>query len=561
MTSLRRYAPFALLVATQMVLVLVAPSHGASGGTQLGGQFQGGPAAESGVTGGAGVSGSVGTGAPGTTGVPGATGTTTGATGGGATGGTTGSTSGAGGLASGSTTGQKFCITGLADHLPCVPKWAGGDNGGATWPGVTANKVTILMYRAKANAAVDAILRKSGNYTDPSVEQQMVRVVNDWINKHFQLYNRKLDIKWVQGSCDIAPPDDSCFRGDADNLVSSYHPYAVFWDSDTNEPAFFDELARKGVVSWGGWAFTDKFDQSLRPYHYDLLMGGDTQAEIVGRWYCQRLANQKARFAGDATLKGTLRKVAVIHPDVATVNPSAQLLESIIKKCDKNGAMDAPYDSNTSTAAQQSTTNTAKYKSAGVTSLIWFSDLIAPAYATAAQSAQNWYPEEIIAGEGLLDYDSLAQNYDQTEWAHAFGPSDLANSTLISKTDAGLIWKAEGQSGNPDPNSNLLTSYALSVAGGIQAAGPKLTPLTYEYGMLTMPGYNSWAQWHDPSLTYVKYGKGDYTGISDIREVYWDPNKTSPTNGQQGAYVPLNGGRRYQINDIPSGEPALPPSV
>jgi len=70
MTSLRRYAPFALLVATQMVLVLVAPSHGSAGGTQLGGQFQGGPAAQSGGPGAPGVSGSVGTGAPGTTGVP-----------------------------------------------------------------------------------------------------------------------------------------------------------------------------------------------------------------------------------------------------------------------------------------------------------------------------------------------------------------------------------------------------------------------------------------------------------------------------------------------------------
>ena len=52
----------------------------------------------------------------------------------------------------------------------------------------------------------------------------------------------------------------------------------------------------------------------------------------------------------------------------------------------------------------------------------------------------------------------------------------------------------------------------LSVAGGVMAAGPKLTPLTYEYGMLTQPGYDSWAQWHDPQLIYIKYGKGDYTG-------------------------------------------------
>jgi hypothetical protein len=186
------------------------------------------------------------------------------------------------------------------------------------------------------------------------------------------------------------------------------------------------------------------------------------------------------------------------------------------------------------------------------------SDPIAPAYGTKAAAAQNWFPENVIAGGGLLDYDALAQTYDQTEWANAFGPSDIGLQTGVDKSDAGRIWRAEGRSGSPNANANLLTTYFLSVCQGIMAAGPKLTPLTYEYGMLTAPGYNQWSKWHDPTLTYIKYGRGDYTGISDIREVWYNPSKTSDTNGRPGAYVPLNGGRRYQLNDIPSGEPTKP---
>jgi hypothetical protein len=563
MSSLRRYAPFALLVATQMVLVLVAPSHGSGGGTQLGGQFQGGPAAQSGGTVAPGVNGSV-SGAPGTTGVPGApggTGTTTGSVGSGAT--TGGSTNGTATLASGTTAGGQLCVTGLTEHLPCVPKWAGGNNGGATWAGVTDKQVTIVMYRPKDNAAVNAILQSTGTYTPPSAEQQMIGVVGDWINKHFQLYNRKIKFIWTQGSCDIAPPVDSCFRGDADNLVSQYHPFAVFWTGDTNESAFMDELSRKGVVNWGGWAFTDQFAQSLRPYHYDVFMGGDTQADITGRWICQRLANRPPKYAGDATIKAQpVRKFAVTYPNTAMTTPAAKRLENIIKGCDKNHFVyDSPYSSDTSTAAQQATTNTAQTKNAGVTSVIWFSDPIAPAYGTKAQASQNWFPEEVIAGEGLLDYDALAQAYDQTEWAHAFGPSDIAEQYPINDSDAGLIWKAEGQSGSPNQNANLMTSYMLSVAGGVMAAGPKLTPLTYEYGMLTQPAYDSWEQWHNPHLEYIKYGKGDYTAISDIREVWYNPSQTSPTNNRPGAYVAMNGGRRYQLSNIPSGDPGFPASV
>jgi hypothetical protein len=47
--------------------------------------------------------------------------------------------------ASGQTTGKPFCITGINEHPPCVETWAGGDNGGATWQGVTGKTIDIVM--------------------------------------------------------------------------------------------------------------------------------------------------------------------------------------------------------------------------------------------------------------------------------------------------------------------------------------------------------------------------------------------------------------------------------
>lgn len=570
MTGLRRYAPFALLVAAQIVLVFVAPSKGTqSANGPLGGEFNGSaPTAQvspgavaPGTTGGSGAAAAVGGG----TAAGGATGTTS-SSGGAAPVGASGSTvakqRGVSAPASGTTTGKPFCVTGLNEHPPCVATWAGGNNGGATWQGVTAKTIDIVMYRPKSNAAVDAILRSTGTYTPPAAEKQQFLLVADWINKHYQLYGRKIVPHYVTGNCDIAPPKDSCFRSDADSIVSKYKPFALFWDSDTNEPAFFDELSRKGVINWGGWGFADSFNDNLRPYHYDLFMGGDTQAQMTGEWYCKRLAGHKAEYAGSASLRSKTRKVVVIYPDTAVTTPAAQHLESIIKSCAGSSAViDGKYSSDTSTAAQQSTTNTAKYKAAGATTLIWMSDPIAPAYGTKAAAAQNFFPENVIAGGGLLDYDALAQTYDQSEWRHAFGPSDLGSTLPIDKTDAGKIWKAEGKSGSPNANANLGTSYFLALSEGLVAAGPKLTPLTYEYGLLSAPGYDEWAKWHDASLIYIKYGRGDYTGVSDIREVYYDPNVKSPTNGRSGGYIALNHGQRYQLNQIPSGEPKLPAGV
>ena len=566
MSGLRRYAPFALLVAAQIVLVIVAPSNSASQGNALGGQF------------GSGTPGAASSSAPlpqqsgGPSTLPG------GAPPAGAGSGTTPGSSSAGGSvsagsgrarqagvaapATGSSTGKPYCVTGLLEHSPCIAQWAGGDNGGATWQGVTAKTVTVVMYRYKDNAAVNAILRATGTYISAQDEKDQFLLVTDWINKHYQLYGRKIVPVYYTGNCDIAPPDDTCFRSDADQIVRQYHPFAVMFDNDSAESAFFDELSRKGVVNWGGWHFTDSFSNNLRPYHYDLFMGGDVQADYAGSWYCRRLANKKARFAGDASLRAKVRKVSVIYPDSAQTTPSAQRLMNIIKQCaGKNAVYDGKYSSDTSTAAQQATTNTANTKAAGVTTVLWFSDPIAPAYGTKAQSSQRWHPEEVLAGSGLVDYDALAQAYDQGEWAHAFGPSDLGKAVDIMQVDAGLIWKAQGRSGKPNGSANLLTTYELSLVSGIMAAGPKLTPLSYEYGLLTAPGYDQWNKWHDPRLVFVDWGRSDYSGISDIREVYWDPNAPSPTNGSRGAYVPLNGGRRYQLADIPRGEPKLPAGV
>jgi hypothetical protein len=565
-SSLRRYAPFALLVAAQIVLVVVAPSHATTSGSTLGGQFGGDG------TGLPGASASPGSTVPGVTAGGQQPAGTTGVTGPGTTGPTT-VTGGTGSSkvarrvgsrppASGTTTGKPFCVVGLLEHPPCVATWAGGSNGGATWPGVTATSVTVVMYRPKDNAAVNAILRETGTYTPPAAEKQQFEIVTGWINKHYQLYGRKLNPVYVQGNCDIAPPDDKCFRGDADKLVADHHPFAVFWDADTNEPAFFDELSRKGVINWGGWAFADSFNNNLRPYHYDLFMGGDTQAQLTGTWYCNRLAGHKAIRAGQASLRKQVRKVVVIYPDTPQTTPPAEHLKRVIAGCAGSGAViDGKYSSDTSTAAQQATTNTAKYKNDGATTLLWFCDPIAPAYGTKAATAQNFMPENVIAGSGLVDYDALAQTYDARQWRHAFGPSDLGATTPIMQVDAGRIWKAEGHSGKPNANSNLLTAYTLSMSEGISAAGPKLTPLTYEYGQLTAPGYDEWSKWHDPRLVYIDWGKSDYTGISDIREVYYDPNKRSATNNRNGAYIALNGGRRYQVNDMPHGEPSLPSRV
>ena len=95
------------------------------------------------------------------------------------------------------------------------------------------------------------------------------------------------------------------------------------------------------------------------------------------------------------------------------------------------------------------------------------------------------------------------------------------------------------------------------MAIGIQMAGPRLTPQTFQAGMFAYPpklgpaGY--WWFGGQPKNIH------NWTGPHDVREVYWDPTATSKIDGAPGAYVSLDGGQRHENGMWPAGlSPQIP---
>jgi hypothetical protein len=559
----KRYAPFAVLASGIMLLVVVAPSRPAASSTSNPfAQYAGvpSPGAQAGAgqapASGASPSASAAAGSTGSGVAPGAAGST------GAIAGVGSVSSGPGGssLKAGDTS---HCVHGrqfgeLKTAPPCTPKFA-GDNGGSTWTGVTKDTIEFVYYREKDNPAVKAIEQAGGLYSNPPDQQAFLQVAQDFINTHYELYGRKLRIDWFQGNCSPAPPDPACDRNDADAIVAQYHPFMVLYDNNSNLPEFYDQLARDQTMSMGGWHFADTFDQQLRPWHWDLFMGGLYQAELTGEWWCKRMANHPARYAGDAGLQVQTRKAAIITPQYPTNVESADHLAAIINQCAPNTAEVIPYASDTTTATAQANSDVAKEQKDGITSLLWFSDPIAPVYGTAAEDSQRYHPEEVLVGSGLLDYDALAQLYDQNEWKNAFGPSDIQDQPDFSQTDAAIVWHTEKQSGDPYSSANLPWGYLAAFSYILDLVGPTLNPGTFEQAAFRGPYENFWKDAHDPGHPYVTYGPnpsvdGAYTGIHDEREVVWDPNATSPINGKKGAYVDLEGHARFMLGAWPSTE-------
>jgi hypothetical protein len=352
------------------------------------------------------------------------------------------------------------------------------------------------------------------------------------------------------GDCPTTPPDYEACNAAAQKVVKE-KPFAVFWITSLYATVY-DIWARAGIPSFGGSTFDASFYTRNRPFRYDLGMDGSKSADHIAEYYCKKLAGKPADHAGTnihPTIGGrdTRRHLGIIVPEIEANVLTAQRVRAKVDQC--NGGDPAPllrtYKSNIETATEQTQATVSALISAKVTSVVCMCDPIAPVFLTSGMTSNAYFPEFVLPGLGLLDYDLLGRLYDKRQMEHAFGPSNLPVLTHLDDTDQARVWRATGRSGHPcgDNGCGLPWAYLNFVGMAIHMAGPQLTPLTIERGLLQdLPDL-----YGGPQTSLISFGPGDYTGNEDAKEVYWDANARSAVDGKAGAYVPLNGGRRYRL--------------
>ena len=120
-------------------------------------------------------------------------------------------------------------------------------------------------------------------------------------------------------------------------------------------------------------------------------------------------------------------------------------------------------------------------KAAGVTTIVFNGDPVAPRDFTKEATAQEYFPEWVVSASTLVDVSAFARTYDQEQWKHAFGVTQLAARTPTDQIGAFFIYKwftgvdppADGHASA----SSLRTRRCSSPS--IQAVGPNLTPQTF----------------------------------------------------------------------------------
>lgn len=430
-----------------------------------------------------------------------------------------------------------------------------GDNGGATAPGVTSDTIKVVMYQAQPSDPVLNYITAAVKVDDTN--DQTFQTIQNWTKfyeTYYEMYGRKVEL--VSFTATGQATDEVAARADATTIAEDIKPFAV-WGGPILTTAFEDELAARKVLCIDCGPATS-YDQMSKNGPYLWTLGSipeQTQTHVV-EYISKQLASGDAEHAGDPAMQTQPRKFGLIY---LTTNSESERVEANFEKnLDDNGvqlaekvAYKSPVDLQTD-APQL----IAKLKAAGVTSVIFSGDPVAPGPLTVAATGQEYFPEWILTGAALTDTTAFARTYDQKQWAHAFGVSQLAARVDPQKSGTLYLYRWFFGADPPAPTGSptRVVEPALFYAV-VQGLGPNLTAQGFQDALFAAPPTPRALT--QPSLSYGNKGiwpETDYMGVDDATEVWWNPDATGADEIQRngkGMYEYVAGGQRYLPGEWP----------
>ena len=446
---------------------------------------------------------------------------------------------------------------------PCVPPFS-GDNGGSTYQGVSKDKIRVVFFQPEADPAVNAALTAAGANNTPEEQRATMADYVDYFNHTYETYGRQVELIYRQGSGKT--DDDAVGRADALAIATEDKAFAVFGSPVSTK--YTEELAARHVLCICTTSQPQEMYERLAPYiGYTTLMASTQgyihRAEYVGK----RLAGRKAVHAGTSDgvpLSTANRKFGLLWyetPDHAYAQGVTFFVKELKEKYNVSLAENLSYPSDYAQVSERARPLIQRLKSAGVTSVIFSGDPIAPAIFTKEATRQLYFPEWIITGSALTDTTLFARTFDQQQWVRAFGISFL---TARSPEEAGSAYKTHvWYHGRPPTASNqygVIYPTPFTFFTGVHLAGPNLTVQSWQAGLFSYPLTGSGRK----TSATTSYGHHniwpftDYTNLDDVTEIWWDPNANGEDEvGNQGVgmYRYVDGGVRYLPGQHPTTDP------
>lgn len=424
-----------------------------------------------------------------------------------------------------------------------------GDNGGETSKGVTGEAIKVVAYVAmEDDPIIDYITQAIAN--DDTVEQagETIQGYADLFNATYQLYGRQVEVEILVGS---GPANDEVTaRADAVRAADEMGAFAVV-GGPVLTSAFADELAAKGVVCIGCTAGNPEFYEERAPYLFGPAINTDQVLVHLVEYMTKKLVGKPAEHAGDEALQGTERKFGYLWIESNdTSAEQAERFETLLADEDVELAESISYTLDPARLQEQATSVITRLKQAGVTTVVFSGDPVAPTTFTTEATAQDYFPEWVLGPQALVDTTAFSRGYDQEQWAHAFGPSPLTVKPDQTQRGHWVLYEWFHGTEPPAPDTSpVLFPNVATLFAGLQAAGPELTPETFQAGMFSRPPTPRYTT--ETSLSYGQHGLwegDDRNGSDDMTEIWWDPDATGEDEiGKEGTgmWRYVDGGARY----------------
>ena len=424
-----------------------------------------------------------------------------------------------------------------------------GDNGGETASGVTGDSIKIVVYQGPDDDPVISYITSAITVEDSNAEEEeVIRDMYDYYGTYYELYGRTVDVEFFTGS-GIAN-DEVSARADAVRIAEDIQPFAVV-GGPTLTSAFADELAARGIVCISCTPGQDtSWYQERDPYVWSIGASAKQAQSHVLEFIGAQLVGKPAEFAGDEEFTTTERRFGLVY--IESSQASTDLADAFADGMEELGAPLAertPYVLDPGSIQASASQAIAKLKAAGVTTVIFSGDPVAPGNFTREATAQGYFPEWLIANSALVDTTAFARTYDQEQWQNAFGITTLAarqNPETSGYYNLYRWWTGQ-EPAAPDSIGVFMPGHALLHAV-LQGAGPDLTPETFKTALFQGRTDQAISQ---PFLTWGEQGiweDPDYSGIDDATLIWWDPTATGVDEIRRegtGMYQYVDGGTRY----------------
>ncbi len=428
---------------------------------------------------------------------------------------------------------------------PCVPFWE-GDNGGATWKGVTRDEVRVVM---------------ASNY-DFDGDDDTSRAILAHFNNRYEFYGRKIIPLELPSSGENEPTAKMMANAAAADEELRAFASNQWGDESGQEYVYYDELARRQIVSVNARPsmLDEQRLQRFHPHQWSYLPGLDTMSRQMGQWICRSLHGRNADFA-DGAEAGRERVFGLMTSvTMEGARPDVTPMREELARCGAEIAEEAEMHSDLSTREgfQQAQTAVIAFQSAGVNSVICMCHTGHTGLRLyPAASAQGFMPEWLISTYLYQMEDPHARQWDAAHVERSFGLSWW--SKQVAPHDSPWYWalREGGSEGENLYQARWYYNSMLMLASGIQLAGPDLNPTTFAEGLMRARFPNPLAGDAPYWQGRVGFGPNDHTAVNDAAIAWLTRSERSPWDNQPGTTCHALRGQRYQTGDFPSGYAGL----